>query len=595
MTRERFEQIVKSTTVEEIIKFAGLAMLIMIATSFSAQAALYPEAKAIVLSEDSNIAVTFEGSDAGYNNLFGIHNPIYKELFWGHSAIPGTKFDLGYFPKYTELVFFIKSPDGIFLSGPASRNPDNTVHAAITDVDSQTLRMGFEDAWNGGDRDYNDITALVAGNLYIIPSNPSKPDFIIMPGDITFSNNNPTEGDIVEIQASIRNFGSSVSSDVTLEFYDGDPDAGGKLIISSTIHGIAKEENVIKTVAWDTTGEVGIYNIYVKIDPGNLIDESKEDNNKVSQKITIESTPDKPSELSQFKSDGTTVITTGYTTNERTVVFKSTISDSDKDQVKLQIELRRLDEYGGQFDETQPGIKESILVPSGSGVTITVNDLIDADYHWRARAVDVNGNKGPWQEFGGNDISAADFVIYMPAALIPVLQWPLKEKSYVNGFAFGDDWIVESKKGLKDSKCGPDWKSHTGVDLNAKLGDDVLASYDGVVKVVYNAGLGWAEGIVIEHTAPDNSKFTTTYIHVNALIKEKAKVAKKDKIATIADIDGSDHLHFGVRNSGYSKYAQRGALPKNNLYKGPGNHCKTDPIFSEEYFIDPMKLNYEYN
>ncbi len=291
MVRKRFEQAVKLMIANVNIKFAGLALLILFTASFPVQAAMYPEAKAIVLSEDSNIAVTFEGSDAGYNNLFGIHDPVYKELFWGHSATPGTKFDLGNFPKYTELVFFVKSPDGTFLSGPASRNPDNTVHAAITDVNSQTLRMGFEDMWNGGDRDYNDITALVTGNLYIIPSNPSKPDLLILPGDISFSKNNPTEGDIIEIQASIRNFGSAVSFDVTLEFYDGNPDAGGELILSSVIHGINKEENVIKSIAWDTAGEAGSHSIYVRIDPKNLIDESNKDNNKASQEIVVSSIP----------------------------------------------------------------------------------------------------------------------------------------------------------------------------------------------------------------------------------------------------------------------------------------------------------------
>ncbi len=127
--------------------------------------------------------------------------------------------------------------------------------------------------------------------------------------------------------------------------------------------------------------------------------------------------PEKPSKLGQFKSDGKTSITTGDTTNERTIVFKATVSDSDKDQVKLQIELRRLDEYGGQFDEAQGGLKESALVPSGRQATITVNDLIDAKYHWRARAIDANGNKGDWQEFGGNDISAADFVVSVPSTL----------------------------------------------------------------------------------------------------------------------------------------------------------------------------------
>lgn len=277
----------------------GITVLVLLlATSiFSAQGAMSPEAKLIVLSEESYVSVTYEGSGGpgditSYNNLFGLWSPSYNELFWAKSTSSGTNFDIGYFPSYTELIFFIKSPDGTFLSGPAARSPDNTVHAAITDVDFQTLRIGFEDMWNGGDRDYNDVTVLVKGDFYIIPPNPQKPDFIILPEDISFSNNNPNDGDIVEIQANIHNFGISTNSDVAVGFYDGDPESGGALIsLTTIIGGIGKEGNIIKAIQWDTTGKEGIHNIYVKIDPENLIEELYEDNNNANKEIIIGKEP----------------------------------------------------------------------------------------------------------------------------------------------------------------------------------------------------------------------------------------------------------------------------------------------------------------
>ncbi|NQE45677.1 hypothetical protein C5S31_06635 [ANME-1 cluster archaeon GoMg2] len=118
-----------------------------------------------------------------------------------------------------------------------------------------------------------------------------------------------------------------------------------------------------------------------------------------------------PTNLAQFKSDSTTEIPVGGTTNERTVIFKGTVSDPDGDMVKLQVELRRLDEYGGQFDETKGGLKDSGFVASGSEAVAYAIELIDADYHWRARAVDEHGDSSEWQQFGGNDISEADFVV----------------------------------------------------------------------------------------------------------------------------------------------------------------------------------------
>ena len=118
-----------------------------------------------------------------------------------------------------------------------------------------------------------------------------------------------------------------------------------------------------------------------------------------------------PSDLLQLKADGLTAIDVDGETGESTVVFKATVSDPEGDQVKLQIELRRLDEYGGAFDETQGGLKDSDLVNSGSQAVVRVDGLQDAEYHWRARAIDSLGNLSPWVEFGGNPVSERDFAV----------------------------------------------------------------------------------------------------------------------------------------------------------------------------------------
>ncbi|MDI6905753.1 MAG: PKD domain-containing protein [Candidatus Bathyarchaeia archaeon] len=122
--------------------------------------------------------------------------------------------------------------------------------------------------------------------------------------------------------------------------------------------------------------------------------------------------PNPPNNLAQLKSDCSTIISVGGTTNERKVYFKGTVSDSDGDKVCLQIELRNLNEYGGQFDETKGGLFESALVESGNEAIVSRGELIDENYHWRARTVDEHGVPSEWKNFGGNDISAADFVVF---------------------------------------------------------------------------------------------------------------------------------------------------------------------------------------
>lgn len=119
--------------------------------------------------------------------------------------------------------------------------------------------------------------------------------------------------------------------------------------------------------------------------------------------------------LSQWESDGTTVIPTGGLTADRFPRFKATLTDPEGDNVSLEIELRRLDEYDGGFR----GVRThwSRFVPSGSvaeirdvpGFSGGVADLIDGSYHWRARMVDVRGNARPWIPFGFNDDAQADF------------------------------------------------------------------------------------------------------------------------------------------------------------------------------------------
>ena len=171
---------------------------------------------------------------------------------------------------------------------------------------------------------------------------------------------------------------------------------------------------------------------------------------------------------------------------------------------------------------------------------------------------------------------------------IPVLNWPLtgeiEDRRILLGF--GDIWTW--------TYCGGLPKKHTGVDLKASVGEDVYAAYDGVVKAVYalSSKHNWGKGVVIEH-----SGFTTTYMHVNPVVIVGAHVNNGQKISTIINIDGDEHLHFGVRNSAYSDVSKRGALPQkqgdsNYDKEGHFTGCKNDPLFPEK-FVDPMKLKYE--
>ncbi|GAJ19255.1 unnamed protein product, partial [marine sediment metagenome] len=135
--------------------------------------------------------------------------------------------------------------------------------------------------------------------------------------------------------------------------------------------------------------------------------------------------PNPPTNMIQFKSDGKTILKIGKATNEKTVILKSKVSDPDGNKARLQIELRRLDEYEGKFDEDKGGLQQSDLFEDNSEVLIPIYGLNDGHYHWRARVIDEYGICSEWVSFGGNPDSAVDFTVCQEF-IAPIITSPLK-------------------------------------------------------------------------------------------------------------------------------------------------------------------------
>ena len=94
---------------------------------------------------------------------------------------------------------------------------------------------------------------------------------------------------IVTISATIHSIGTADASNVVVQFFDGNPDAGGVQIGSDqTIPYIPAGGTGSAQVSWDITGKTGSHVIYVKIDPYNTIAESDEDNNLASKLFLIQ-------------------------------------------------------------------------------------------------------------------------------------------------------------------------------------------------------------------------------------------------------------------------------------------------------------------
>ncbi|MFX1593029.1 MAG: PKD domain-containing protein, partial [Promethearchaeota archaeon] len=112
-----------------------------------------------------------------------------------------------------------------------------------------------------------------------------KPDLFINASDIVFSNQHPMEGERINITATIYNIGDVITKDISVYFYNGDPNNGGILIGTGFVDLLDYDAKQNIIIPWDA--QPGSNNIYVVIDPEKIISEIKKDNNIAFNTIYI--------------------------------------------------------------------------------------------------------------------------------------------------------------------------------------------------------------------------------------------------------------------------------------------------------------------
>ena len=136
--------------------------LVAVLLAFALVSTVSASGPAIVFPYDGKLVVTYSGSDASYNNEFGISTP--GPLFLGkiHDVpSPEVYSDVGRCENGKEVVLYIKAPDGYTYLTNAN-GPDGVDHAKVTAEVDKSFTVGFEDWYGGGDLDYNDVFLNVA-------------------------------------------------------------------------------------------------------------------------------------------------------------------------------------------------------------------------------------------------------------------------------------------------------------------------------------------------------------------------------------------------------------------------------------------------
>jgi hypothetical protein len=115
-------------------------------------------------------------------------------------------------------------------------------------------------------------------------------DLSLLESDIAFTPETPTAGETVTITATIHNTGTNdVGSVVVVQFFDGDPNAGGDQIgCDQTVSSIPSGDAGSAQIYW--TAIPGTHDIFVRVDPYDSIQEASENNNQAHKPIMIEPT-----------------------------------------------------------------------------------------------------------------------------------------------------------------------------------------------------------------------------------------------------------------------------------------------------------------
>jgi hypothetical protein len=119
---------------------------------------------AIFADVDSVATAQYCGSPAGYTSDLYLASPQFVYIATGHVTPEGNEVDLGMFVGGDELIFalYVRNTGLTYYTGPGERNPDGQVHAAVAQLANGEYMIGFEDLYGGGDRDYDDLLAIVA-------------------------------------------------------------------------------------------------------------------------------------------------------------------------------------------------------------------------------------------------------------------------------------------------------------------------------------------------------------------------------------------------------------------------------------------------
>ena len=136
-----------------------------------------------------------------------------------------------------------------------------------------------------------------------------------------------------------------------------------------------------------------------------------------------------------------------------------------------------------------------------------------------------------------------EFLLKFPA---DNFAYPIGEADFITELRDGDLWY-NAQDFAENRHLGEDWNKTTGGNTDCR--EPVFAAADGRIVFAADAGAGWGNVIIIEHTAEDGTKIQSLYGHLETIQKTAGEVKRREQIGTVGSANGRYlcHLHFEIR------------------------------------------------
>ena len=144
-----------------------------------------------------------------------------------------------------------------------------------------------------------------------------------------------------------------------------------------------------------------------------------------------------------------------------------------------------------------------------------------------------------------------------PVIVADGFAYPVGKTEVVTQKMDKDEWYNAQDFG-ENSHLGEDWNMNTGG--NTDCGQPVYSIANGVITFAQDAGPGWGNVVIIEHTLPSGEKVESLYGHMLEILRTEGEVKKRDQIGKVGNANGRYpcHLHLEIRTNDCPMWSQPG-------------------------------------